>query len=118
MEIQEATTRFLQSLISTGLHPSQDTGKSCQFIQKRQVLEKKTKRELSKREKRKAYKSSLRPLLMRGRFPFIRESDGRRDTACAEGNQKAVMEQCVYTHAHILSTLLSFGGVPVERQMN
>lgn len=93
-------------------------GKSCRFIQKKQITERKTKRDILKREKQKAYKTSLKPLLMRGRFPFIRESDGRRDTACAEGNQKAVVEQCVYTHARKQSTPLSLGGVPAESQMN
>lgn len=62
----------------------------------------------------KAYKSYLMPVLIGECFPFI--GDGRRDTACAEGNQKAVVEQCVNTHMQ--STLLSLGGVPTESQTN
>lgn len=45
MEIWEATTGFLQSVISLGLHPSQDTEKSCQFIEKKQATEEKTETE-------------------------------------------------------------------------
>lgn len=104
MGIWEATTRFLQR--SLGLRPSRNTGRSYRFIQKEQMTEeenqlkseekKRVKTESERLKKYKAVKSSLMPLLIRGCFPFIRESDCRRDTA--KGNQKAVVEQCSYTH--------------------
>lgn len=57
------------------------------------------------------------PVLIRGCFPFIRESDGRRDTACAEGKSKS-SGGAMCKHTHMPSKLLSLGGAPAESQMN